>query len=369
MIKVLQILCALNDGGIERLLFEYYKRFNRDEIVFDFAINDTNEGILEQKLTEMGSKIYRYTKFRVNFFKGVQDLNKIIETGHYDIVHSHLANRGFLSLHHAKKCGVNVRISHCHSAFEPESVALKKFRIISTPLTKKYSTHLFACGDDAGKWMWGRKDFENGRVTIMRNAIDVIKFTFSESCRLKMRKKLGIENKYVIGCVGRLSYQKNQEFLIDVFNKYHQENPESYLLIIGTGDKKEIIEEKVIAYKLQDSVHLLGVRNDVEALLCAFDSYILPSRYEGLPISVVEAQCSGLNCVLSDSITHEVALSEMVRYCSIGSELDEWYSAIKECNDTLMADRKLAVQIISNAGYNIDIESSKLQEFYKQAVR
>lgn len=368
MIKVLHILCALNDGGIENLLLEYYKRFDRDEIVFDFAINDANEGILEKKLTEMGSTIYRYTKFRINFFQAVKDLNKIIEEGHYDIVHSHLANRGFFSLHHAKKNGVGVRISHSHSAFEPESLASKAFRIISTPLAKKYSTHLFACGDDASKWMWGSKAFKNGRVTIMKNAIDVNKFAFSETRRLNMRKKLGVEDKYVIGCVGRLSYQKNQELLIDVFNNYYQDNPESCLLIIGTGDKKEAIEKKISAYGLKDSVHLLGVRNDVEELLVAFDSYVLPSRYEGLPISVIEAQCSGLNCVLSDSITREVALSPMVKYCSLESELDEWSATLKELNEVTKADRNLAVQIINDGGYNIEIESDKLQNFYKKAI-
>ena len=153
MIKVLHILCALNDGGIENLLLEYYKRFDRDEIVFDFAINDANEGILEKKLTEMGSTIHRYTKFRINFFQAVKDLNEIIEEGHYDIVHSHLANIGSFDFTTQKKMVLVYEYLIPIPLFEPESFASKAFRIISTPLAKT-STHLFACGDDANQKMW-----------------------------------------------------------------------------------------------------------------------------------------------------------------------------------------------------------------------
>ena len=365
MVRVLQILCALNDGGIERLLYEYYRRFNHQEIVFDFAINDTNEGILEKRLVDMGSNIYRYTKFRINFCQAVKDLNNIIDNEDYDIIHSHLANRGVFSIIHAKKKGIKTRISHCHSAFEPESFVEKSFRKLSTPLTKVYSTHLFACGNDSGKWMWGKKNIENNRVIIMKNAINVNKFKFSDSKRKKIRNELNIEGKFVLGCVGRLSYQKNQEFLIDVFKKYNESHPNSCLILIGEGDKREAIKNKIEKYDLEDSVILLGVRDNVNELLSAFDIYILPSLYEGLPISVIEAQASGLNCILSNRITQEVALSSLVDYCKIDGTLNEWCLAIDRSKDKILKDRSKAVKVINDNGYNIDIESKKLYEFYK----
>ena len=155
MIRVLQIIVALNDGGIERLLYEYYKNFDNDEIQFDFLINDTKEGILEEELNSMGSNIFRYTKFRINFLKGVKDINKVIREGNYDIIHSHLANRGFLSLRYAKQLGIPIRISHSHSAYEPENFIQKSFRVISTPLTKRYSTHFFPFGKYSFYLIWG----------------------------------------------------------------------------------------------------------------------------------------------------------------------------------------------------------------------
>lgn len=363
MIKVLQLVVAVNDGGIERLLYDYYSHMDNNDIIFDFAINDTEKGILEEPLKERGSQIYRYTKFRKDFFCAVRDINRIIDQGEYDIIHSHLGNRAFLSLIHAKRRGYKVVISHCHSAYEKENLLQLLFRKVTTEITKKYSTYLFACGEDAGKWMWGTHE----KYRVMKNAIEIDKFRFDCDARLELRKKLHVENKKVLLCVGRLSDQKNQERLMDIFYEYQKQNDDAVLLLVGTGDKLNAIKDKIQQYGIKEKVQVLGVRTDVNKLLSAADIYVLTSRYEGLPISVIEAQCSGLTCVLSDAITREVALSENVFYCSLCDENSVWAEAIDKASHTVFKNRQEGTTLVQNAGYDISIEAKKLYKFYEEA--
>ena len=365
MLKVLQLVVAVNDGGIEKLLYDYYSHMNSNEIVFDFAINDTEKGILEEPLKNRGSKIFRYVKFRKNFWGAVRDINRIIDQGDYDVIHSHLGNRAFLSLIHAKRRGYKVVISHCHSAYEKENFLQFLFRKITTEITKKYSTYLFACGEDAGKWMWG----PNEKYRVMKNAIQIEKFCYDQQARDRLRAELNINDEKVFLCVGRLSEQKNQERLIDIFYEYQLENENAILLLVGTGDKLEIIKEKINNYHIENKVHVLGVRTDVNKLLSAADIYILTSRYEGLPISVIEAQCSGLSCVLSDKITKEVKLSDNVRYCSLDDNNLEWVKTIKELSSQSLGDRSEGMNIVRKAGYDIDVEANKIYRFYKEASK
>lgn len=365
MIKVLQLVVAVNDGGIEKLLYDYYSHMNSEEIIFDFAINDTEKGILEEPLKKRGSKIFRYVKFRKDFFGAVKDINRIIDQGEYDVIHSHLGNRAFLSLIHAKRKGYKVIISHCHSAYERENLLQLLFRMVTTKITKKYSTYLFACGEDAGKWMWGDKT----EYKVMKNAIQIEKFCFDKFSRDKIRADLNIEDKQVFLCVGRLSEQKNQERLIDIFYEYQLKKENSVLLLVGTGDKADVINKKISSYGIENKVFMLGVRTDVNKLLSAADVYILTSRYEGLPISVIEAQCSGLSCVLSDKITNEVKLSNYVKYCSLDADNSAWVKAMEEVSNNFLKDRSEGKDIVRKAGYDINVEANKMYRFYEEASR
>ena len=169
--------------------------------------------------------------------------------------------------------------------------------------------------------------------------------------------------------MGRLSEQKNQERLVDIFYEYQKEVENSVLLLVGTGDKLEIIREKIRKYNIGDKIKILGVRTDVNKLLSVADIYILTSKYEGLPISVIEAQCSGLSCILSDAITKEVALSENVKYCSLDDTNSTWVKAIKEVASFPLGNRRDGVNIVRGAGYDIKIEADKMYHFYKEAAR
>lgn len=365
MIRVLHIICALNDGGIERLLYNYYQYFDTNEIIFDFAVNNDTDSHLKKYFLDRGSKVYTYTQIRKNPYKAYEDLKTIIDNESYDIIHSHLADRAFPVLKYARDKGVNTIISHGHSANYDESLISKFLRCISTKLTKKYSTDLFACGIEAAKWTWGEKMFLEEKTFIMRNAIEVKRFAFSETIRENTRRKLGLEGKHVLLCVGRLSVQKNQLFLIDLFEKIYQHNPLAVLVLAGDGELRNKIEERIKEKGLCQAVQILGVRNDIEDLLCAADCYILPSIYEGLPISVIEACCSGLGCVLSNNITNEVKLSDSVVYCSL-NDYSAWIKEVENCinNSRNIEKRYKGIDVVKSNGYDIETEALSIEKYY-----
>ena len=208
--------------------------------------------------------------------------------------------------------------------------------------------------------MWGGKDF-----SIMTNAIDTSKYKFNESSRNSIRKRLMINDKFVIICVGRLSDQKNQVRLVDIFSCFTKRHSDSVLLFVGEGDKEEEIRCKSKKYGIEDNVFMLGVRDDIEELLSAADCFVLPSNFEGLPISVIEAQCSGLPCLLSDSITKEVKLTNLVTYLSLQMTDDKWCDKIDICyRKRMRLDRTDYWKIIEEKGYGILKSARNMQDFY-----
>lgn len=364
MIKVLQILCALNDGGIEKLLFDYYRLFDKKDIKFDFAVNDQSVGMLERKFIDMGCSIFHYTKFRISFIKANRDLKRIIRNGNYDIIHSHIANRGFGVCNYARRHGAVV-ISHSHSCNEKESFAWKLIRKVTTHITVANSDYLFACGTDAGKWAWGKKNF-----TIMKNAIRLDNYVFSKKKRQEYRSLFKLNEEFVLLNVGRLSDQKNQLFLLDIFEAFSKTCICSKLFLVGDGDKKEELLNSIKQKGLDDKVFLLGSRDDVPSLLSMADIFLLPSNYEGLPISVIEAQCSGLPCLISNKVTTEVKILDSTEYLAIDKgSIDSWVEKLNYfLENPIDKGRVIDPSIIKECGYDIITESKKMQNFYKEIL-
>ena len=200
--RILEITSDLDGGGVDRLLYDYCSRMTND-IQFDFVVTSKTEGILEKPLKELGCNIYRISQIREGLKKHNNQLKKILTDNHYDVIHDHSGYKAWCNLRVAKKCGVTARIAHSHQAFMAETTKQKIMRILSTPITKMYSTELFACGNDAAKWMWGEKAFNNGKVYIMKNAIQAERFNFSPEKRERIRCEYNIANKFVIGNVAR----------------------------------------------------------------------------------------------------------------------------------------------------------------------
>ena len=260
---------------------------------------------------------------------------------------------------------VPVRILHNHSTSSPGETKRNIMKAVLRPLAKLFANHYFACSKLAADWMYGKKLVDEGKVTIIHNAIDPDKFAFNPEKRKILRKELGLEGKFVIGHVGRFMFQKNHEFLIDLFAEVVKENPEARLILIGDGPLKEHIQQKVKNLGLSEKVQFLGIRNDVADLYNAMDLFLLPSHYEGLPVVGVEAQANGLPMIVSDRVTKEMKVTDLVTYKSLDANKIGWIKSVK---DYILRDQKRTdtYKQMRSAGFDINNESNKLVQIYEE---
>lgn len=363
--RILEVCVDLDGGGIERYLLNYCSRI--PEIQFDFAAVDSKIGILEPQFEALGCHIYRVPRQSHGVRANYNAIKKILTENTYDAVHVHLGYRGAVALWCAKRCGIKTRIVHAHIAAEPESAKQRFIRKGFTALVKCLATHLAACGVDAAKWVWGQKPYAKGKVIVHNNAIETAKYAYSEEVRAAVRTDLGVgENTLVVGHVGRLSAQKNQLRLLDIFGEIHRLRPDSVLLLVGRGDLESAIRKKVEEMGLSDAVRLLGVRDDVPQLLSAFDTFVFPSTHEGLPFTLIETQCNGLPAISADTVTPLVKLGEDVEFLSLSQSDTVWaqaaLAAAERGHDSAGALR------VAEAGYDIDREAVRLREYYEEAI-
>ena len=365
--RILEVCVDLDGGGIDRYLLNYCSRIK--DIQFDFAIIDSKKtGILEADILALGSHIYRLPRQSAGIKANYNALKRILTEQHYDAVHVHLGYRGALALFCAKKCGIKTRIVHAHIAYETENFAQKCIRKVFTWLTKAQATHLAACGVDAGKWVWGKRAFARGKVKIHNNAIDTAQFRFSPDLRIQKRQELGLEDGVLaVGHVGRISLQKNQTRLLDIFAELVKQHPSAKLFIIGRGNTESELEQKAARLGLAEHVVFLGVRSDVSALLNAFDVFVFPSLFEGLPFTLIETQCNGLPAISADTVTPLVQVGDHVRFLSL-TESDAAWAAISLAEAQRGHDGQ-AYQSVIAAGYDIDTEALALSDYYKNSVR
>ncbi|MDO5131607.1 MAG: glycosyltransferase family 1 protein [Eubacteriales bacterium] len=368
MVKILHELAYLDGGGVARLLYDYYAHMDRARIRFDFMIlDDGGEGILEKPLREMGCRIFRLPSLRKDPARRLRRMKEILLEGGYDAVHSHIADRSCILLSMAKRCGVRHRFAHSHIAREDCGRVKRAVNLVFLRRARSAATQLFACGEDAGLYMWGKRAMERGRVRIMRNAVSIDRFRYDPAARREAARELGLEGRHVVGIVGRLEHQKNHAFLLDVFAKLRDLDRDAVLLVIGGGSLADSLEEKARQTGILPQVRFLGVRSDVDRLLNVLDVFVLPSFYEGLPVVLVEAQANGLPAVASDAITREMAVTDLVRFLPCNTDPARWAQEIAR----ILADgpgtarpRESYAGEIARAGYDIVKESRRMQRFY-----
>lgn len=367
MIKVLHIVSSLDGGGVENLLFNYYTHMDRDKFKFDFIVHGDNIGVLESNFKKLNSTIYHIPTKHESFLRNLNAMKQIITDGDYDVVHAHQGTIGVFPMYFAKKAGVKVRITHSHIAYMERTCFEKIIDMILLPFLKEYSTYWFACGLDAGRFLWGARAVEKGKVIVINNAIDIDKFTFNANLRDQKRKELGIDGKFVIGNVGRFTYQKNHEFLIKVFSEIYKLNKNAILLLVGGGELEADIKEQIINLGLSEAVKFLGIRNDVPHLLQAMDVFLLPSRYEGLPVVLVETQAAALKSIASDVITQEVKVTNYLNYISLERDPQYWANEVLKYVDGYNRNNTSAE--IKKGGYDIRLEAGKLERIYINLLR
>ena len=366
MIKVLHILSGIGyQGGVQSLLWNYYKKLDTELISFDFVVHSNVMKGYEKKFLDRGANIYYVPPKRNGIIQNYQGLCEIMKKNKYDIVHVHQDFLGYIALKAAKKNGIKVRIMHTHKANMEENIIKKIYRIILTKYCELYATDFFACGKEAAIWTYGKKLFFEKKVYILNNAIEPTDFLYDENRRMQVRDELGIQNKFVIGNVARFTYQKNHNLLIDIFLNILKEKKDAILLLVGDGELKNEIEEEVKKNKIEENVLFLGNRDDVNYLLQAMDVFVLTSRFEGLPVTMVEAQAADLKCVVTNNTTHELKITDNIVYIDANDSIKKWSYEICKLPKK---NRSNMLENIRKNGFDINLEVKKLEQYYLNAV-
>lgn len=362
-IRVLQVVTIMNRGGLETMLMNYYRKLDRDKIQFDFMTNRLERGHYDDEIEALGGRIYRLSPIKPgNYRKYFKELDEFFkEHKEYKVVHSHInENSGFV-LKAAKKSGIPCRIAHSHLS-DLKLDYKYPFRVYARKNLKGNVSDYFACSKRAGEWLFGKEVTESGKVTVLNNAVDIKKFKINEDIRNRVRKDLAIEDKKVIGHVGRFNPQKNHEFLIDIFNEVYKKDKDTVLLLIGDGYLKGKIEEKVKKLELEESVKFLGVREDIPELMQAMDLFVFPSQFEGLAVVMVEAQAAGLKIITSTGVTKESDITNNVEFIDLKKEPSYWADRILS-SDFKKNDK--TVKMIKN-GYDSSHNVKWLSNFYME---
>ena len=356
-IKVLHIVTSLAATGVPTLLYNYYKHMDRTLIQFEFvAIPSDIEHAYKEKFEQLGCKVYYMPKA----YKGrISFLYNLIRKNRYDIVHSHIELASAIYLTIAKFAGVKTRIAHAHMAFLPYSKWIHKLLRIQLNYV---ATHKLGCSKKALEGLYGKNNVKTALV--LHNAIDIEKFSYDEEVRNVYRKNLNIENKIVVGFVGRFTHQKNIFYLLDIFSEYVKLNPDSLLVVAGDGELKEEFFQKVRDKKLDSKFKYLGPRGDIPSLMMAMDYLLLPSLWEGLGIVLIEAQAAALMTFTSKNTVpvEDTKVSEYIRYLDINESPSVW---AKNMTDILLPYKKHDIKhnLITHH-YDIKKESFLLFKYY-----
>lgn len=359
-IRVLHVVTYMGRGGLETMIMNYYRNMDRSKVQFDFLTHRDERWDYDDEIEELGGKIYhlpRLNPFSPKYLKSLDNFFK--EHKEYKIVHCHQDCLSGIVLKYAKKNGVPFTIAHSHSSNQNKDLKYL-IKLIAKKSIVKYSDKLFACGKEAGEWMFCTLDFE-----ILNNAIDTKRYIYNEENSLKMKEKLGIADKFAIGHVGRFRYEKNHSFIIDIFKEVCKKESNSVLLLVGDGPLEKEIKKKVNNLGLEDKVKFLGARDDVNDLMQGMDVFILPSLYEGFPLTMIESQASGLDCIISDKVPKECIVTNNVKSISLEESPEYWANKIIKSKNK---KRKNLYNEIQDAKFDIKSNAIWLQEFYLKNI-
>lgn len=363
-IRIAHIVGKWLGGGVEAVIMNYYRHIDRSKIQFDFICDSDSTNIPYEEIEKLGGRVIIVPPYQ-KVFKYIKELIKIFKKNNYKIVHSHINTLSVFPLYAAKKAGVPVRIAHSHSTTNKKEWKKNIIKLVLRPFAKTFATDYFACSELAGRWLFGDKTFDEGKVYVLNNAIDLDKFKYDEKIRKSKRKELGIkDNEIVIGHIGRFVEQKNHRGLIDIFNEVHKLNNKTVLVLTGQGPLTKEMQEKVKSLDLEKNVKFLGQRSDANELYQAFDIFLLPSLYEGLPVVGVEAQAAGLLCILSDDMTKETKVLETTEFLSLSTSPEVWANVVLRSYDNYK--RKDTIDEITKNNFNIKKEASKLENKYQE---
>ncbi len=357
--RVLQVFGILNRGGAETMIMNYYRNIDREKIQFDFVVNFEEEGAYEQEIKALGGRIFRVPRFKgYNIVGYTRAWYKLLKAhSEWQAIHVHNFKVAGIIFPIAKLLGRNKRIVHMHTS-NPTYSASRRLGYETTKLLANVSTtHPVACSQEAGECYFGSRDFD-----VIKNAVDTKLFVFDPKVREQKRAELSLDNKFVIGHVGNMSPVKNHTFIVEVFEEVAKQDPSAHLLLIGAGSMFEQTKQLVKDKGLSERVTLTGSRSDVSQLMMAMDAFIFPSHFEGLPVTIVEAQATGLRILMSDVITPEVIVSDQVTTFALSQGASEWAGKILSYKEEY--PREQSYKNIVKSGYDIDDNVRRLEQLY-----
>ncbi len=367
-VRVLHVVGRMDRGGIETMIMNIYRNIDREKVQFDFLAHFGREAAFNDEIRSLGGKIYEMPALRDEtnvyywrIFSYINALNKFFkEHKEYDIIHCHMTNTASIYMPIAKKNGVKCCISHSHSTHGKKGLMGVVTDILQKPIYK-HATDFFACSEAAKKWFYPEDMIKAGKVKVIANAVDAARFRFNPETRERMRKELDLGDSLAVVCIARFRQEKNHTFLIDVLKEMLKTKEDVVFVFAGDGPCEDEVKKKAKDLGVYEHIRFLGMRPDVPDILQASDVFTLASFFEGLPVTGIEAQASGLYCVASDGIPDEMNALDMVEYISLEKPVSYWAERIFAAGEK---ERKDTYEQLKASGYDIHTTVPWLQEFY-----
>lgn len=367
MKRIAIIAGVLHSGGKRNLIMEYYRHIDRSEVQFDFICDSDSNGIPEKEITELGGKVYKVAPYK-QIIPHLRETYRILKANKYEVMHAFDNTLNIFPMFLGWLAGVKVRISESISKGDKnEKKTLIKYAL--RPFSHWFATDFMANSIDCGIWQFGRRTYEKGKISIFKTVINAGANAFDAGLRQTTREKFGLNDKVVYGFIGRYVPQKNPLFLIDIFAKIARKQENALLVMIGFGELGEEMHSRINGLGLADKVVDLGRRDDIKQFYNAFDAFLLPSLYEGMPVVGIEAQCAGLPIFFSKNITEETTASELAYYIGLEESPDVWAEEIIEKTKANMPIRRSHTDDIKKNGFDSYSEARRLQEFYLTNIK
>ena len=362
-IRVLQMTASLFRGGSQTMITNIYKAIDRDRIQFDFIVDHPELNDLQETVESLGARVFVMPEFKGgNIIEVVKSWDKFFkEHPEYRIIHSHSRSYASIYLPIAKRNGLKT-IIHSHNTSNGSGIKNLVKTMMQYPL-RYVADYLFACSLNAGKWLYGEKAVTRDNFYILNNAIDAKKFRFIEETRLNYRKKFGFDNDIVYIQVGEFNEQKNHKFTVELFNEIIKKQRNGKLLLVGDGEYFDQIKSMINEHGLEQNILLLGRRSDVNNLLMASDYYLMPSNFEGLSVAAIEAQATGIKCLLSDCVSRDVDITETCEFIPL--EIDKWLDRSINNTHAHVDNYKKIV----DSGYDVETTAKWLADFYSTIIQ
>lgn len=363
-VRVAQIIGKWVGGGVESVVMNYYRYIDRTKIQFDFICDEDSTNIPYDEIEQLGGRVILVPPYQ-KVFEYQKELIKIFKDNNYKIVHSHINTLSIFPLRAAKKAGVPIRIAHSHSTTNKKEWKRNLVKQVLRPFSKVYATDYMCCSELAGRWLFGNKEYDKGKVYLLNNAIDLDKFKFDKIMRKKLRKKYNLkDNDFVIGQVGRIMQTKNQIFTLEIFNEISKKM-NSKLIYVGSGPMEKILKDKIFQFGLEGNVIMLGQVSNIYEIYNMLDLFILPSFYEGFGIALLEAQVSNLPCIVSNGVPIETKIADNVEFLDLNAGVEKWANKLLKYTNEI---RKNNDKIIREHGFNIESECRKLECLYLELL-